>query len=134
MMNAGLRALVRQRAGDQCEYCCLRQEHLPVFRFHIDHIRPKKHGGSDDPTNLALACNSCNLHKGSNLTGIDPESGHVEPLFPPRNDTWETHFAWQGAFIVGRTPIGRTTIQVLNMNDPENVQLRIELIAHGQMG
>lgn len=133
-MDARLRALVRQRARDQCEYCGLRQEHLPVFRFHVDHIRPKKHGGSADPINLALACNSCNLHKGANLTGVDPESGHIEPLFHPRNDIWETHFERQGALIVGRTPIGRTTVQVLNMNDPENVQLRIKLIALGQLG
>lgn len=133
-MDARLRALVRQRARDRCEYCGLRQEHLPVFRFHIDHIRPKKHGGSDDPLNLALACNSCNLHKGPNLTGIDPESGHLEPLFHPHNDTWETHFERQGALIVGRTPKGRTTVQVLSMNDLENVQLRMELITHGQLG
>jgi len=133
-MDARLRVLVRQRAGDRCEYCGLRQEHLPVFRFHIDHIRPKKHGGNDDPLNLALACNSCNLHKGANLTGIDPESGHIEALFHPRNDTWETHFERQGALILGRTPIGRATVHALNMNDPENVQLRTELIIHGQLG
>lgn len=133
-MDAGLRTLVRRRARDQCEYCGLRQEHLPVFRFHIDHIRPKKHGGSDDPINLALACNSCNLHKGANLTGVDPESGHIEPLFHPRNDIWETHFERQDALLVGRTPIGRTTVQVLNMNDPENVQLRVKLITLGQLG
>ncbi len=133
-MDAGLRALVRQRAGNRCEYCGLRQEHLPLFRFHIDHIQPKKHGGSDDPVNLALACNSCNLHKGANLTGIDPESGRIEPLFHPRNDAWETHFERRGALMIGHTPKGRATVQVLNMNDPENVQLRTDLIAYGQLG
>ena len=133
-MDAELRALVRQRAENRCEYCGLRQEHLPVLRFHIDHIQPQKHGGNDDLVNLALACNSCNLHKGANLTGIDPESGRIEPLFHPRNDTWETHFERRGATIIGRTPKGRTTVRVLNMNDPENVQLRTELITHGQLG
>ena len=133
-MEAELRALVRQRAGNRCEYCSLRQEHLPVLRFHIDHIQPQKHGGTDDPVNLALACNSCNLHKGANLTGIDPESGRIEPLFHPRTDIWEAHFARRGAIIIGRTPKGRTTVRVLNMNDPENVQLRAELITHGQLG
>lgn len=132
-MDAELRGLVRQRAGNRCEYCGLRQEHLPVLRFHIDHIQPRKHGGHDDQLNLALACNSCNLHKGPNLTGIDPESGRIEPLFHPRHDTWETHFERQGAIIIGRTPKGRTTVRVLNMNDPENVQLRTELITHGQL-
>ena len=134
MIDAGLRALVRQRTGDRCKYCGLRQEHLPLLRFHIDHIQPKKHGGTDDPLNLALACNSCNLHKGTNLTGIDPEGDRIEPLFHPRNDTWEMHFERQGAIISGRTPKGRATVRVLNMNDPENVQLRTELITRGQLG
>jgi hypothetical protein len=132
-MNAGLRDLVRQRAGHRCEYCGLLQEHLPLIRFHIDHVQPKKHGGNDDPLNLALACHSCNLHKGTNLAGIDPENGYIEPLFHPRNDPWETHFERRGVVISGRTPKGRVTVQVLNMNDPENVQLRTELIARGQL-
>jgi len=132
-MDAELRAVVRQRARNRCEYCGLHQEHLPVLRFHIDHIQLQKDGGTDDAINLALACNSCNLHKGANLTGIDPESGHIEPLFHPRHDTWGTHFERRGALIIGRTPKGRTTVRVLNMNDPENVQLRTELLTHGQL-
>lgn len=71
-----------------------------MLRFHIDHVQPKKHGGTDNPVNLALACNSCNLHKGANLTGIDPENGRIEPLFHPRTDIWEAHFARRGALII----------------------------------
>lgn len=29
-----------------------------------DHIRPKAHGGSDDPGNLRLACGPCNNQRG----------------------------------------------------------------------
>lgn len=64
-MDAATRNLVRRRAGDRCEYCGLRQELSPLAALHMEHVRPKKHGGSDDPDNLALACVDCNLHKGS---------------------------------------------------------------------
>ena len=55
-MDAALRSLVRQRAGNRCEYCGIRQEHVPFAVFHIEHVIPKKHGGNDDPSNLAFAC------------------------------------------------------------------------------
>lgn len=31
--------------------------------YHIDHVLPIKHGGSNDRLNLQLLCESCNLHK-----------------------------------------------------------------------
>ena len=92
--------------------------------LHVEHIVPSKHGGSDSPDNLALACIDCNLHKGSNLTGIDPESGQLTELFHPRRHQWDDHFAWNGINIVGNTSIGRTTIRVLNMNSEDQLALR----------
>jgi len=130
-MDAALRNLVRQRAGNRCEYCGIWQQHVPFALVHIDHITPKKHGGDDDPSNLALACQHCNFHKGANLTGIDPESGNITPLFHPRNERWEAHFELRDIAIVGITPVGRATVQVLNMNAAERVQLRAELKARG---
>ena len=132
-MEAGRRALVRQRAGNRCEYCGLRQEVIPASRFHIEHIQAKKHGGTDDPANLGLACISCNLSKGPNLAGIDALSSNMVALFHPRQDLWATHFERIGALIVGRTPTGRATVAVLNMNAPENVDLRAKLLAHGKL-
>jgi len=41
-------------------------------------------------------CNYCNLHKSSNLTGIDPQTGQIARLFHPRTDRWEQHFAFDG--------------------------------------
>ena len=63
-MDATVRDLVRRRAGDRCEYCQLKQEHLPFATFHLEHIIPRKHGGTDAPANLALACDRCNASKG----------------------------------------------------------------------
>ena len=123
-MNEATKALVREHAGNRCEYCQLNQDESPLAVLHIEHIIPKKHGGTDETDNLALACIDCNLHKGSNLTGIDPETDEVTELFHPRRHEWEDHFEWKGIFIVGRTPIGRTTIRVFNMNSDDQLSFR----------
>jgi 5-methylcytosine-specific restriction endonuclease McrA len=123
-MNATLRALVRERAGERCEYCGLHQDDSPLALLHVEHIVPKVHGGSDDPGNLALACVDCNLHKGPNLTGIDPVTGQVVALFHPRRQHWDEHFARQGSRILGRTPTGRTTVRLLRMNSDDQLALR----------
>lgn len=93
--------------------------------MHIEHVRPRKHGGTDEEENLSLACIDCNLRKGPNLTGIDPETSSVTRLFHPRQDSWETHFEWRGIHIFGRTPIGRTTVQVLELNSDDRLDLRL---------
>jgi hypothetical protein len=129
-MDAQLRQSVRARAGYQCEYCRLPQE-FSELRFHIEHIIPRQHGGCDESDNLALACPDCNLRKGPNLTGIDPQAGAVVRLFHPRRDVWSDHFGYEGPSIVGTTAIGRTTASLLEMNDPERRRVR-ELIANIQ--
>ncbi len=100
--------------------------------MHIEHIVAKQHLGNDDPVNLALACNHCNLHKGPNLSGVDPDSGQIVPLFNPHADTWGEHFTLQGPWIVGLTPVGRATVQVLAMNAPDLIDLRNDLLMLGE--
>jgi hypothetical protein len=108
-MTAELRQQVRERANHCCEYCGL-AEAASVLPFHIEHVIPKQHRGETITENLALSCPSCNLHKGPNLTGIDPDSGIICHLFHPRRDLWSEHFNVHGAHIVGISPVGRTTI------------------------
>ena len=124
-MDAATRNAVRRRAGDRCEYCGLHQAQSPLAVLHVEHIVPKKHGGTDDLDNLALACVDCNLHKGANVAGYDPATGALSELFHPRHHVWTDHFRWQGVLIVGKTPIGRTTVAVLHINSEEQIQLRI---------
>jgi 5-methylcytosine-specific restriction endonuclease McrA len=126
-MDAATRGQVRSRAENRCEYCRLLQDALPVATFHIEHITPKQHGGTDDLSNLALACFHCNQHKGPNLAGIDPQTAQIIPLFDPRTQLWHEHFAVQGTEIIGLTPTGRTTVRVLAMNADVQKQLRTEL-------
>lgn len=127
-MDTATRAFVRERSGDRCEYCLLRQEYCD-FTHHVEHILSKQHGGRDTAENLALACHRCNLRKGPNLTGVDPVTGELVPLFHPRRDRWGEHFVFQDTRIEGLTPIGRATVQVLAMNDARRLELRSELLA-----
>jgi len=131
-MDAKLREFVRERAGLRCEFCRLPQA-FSELRFHIEHVIPRQHRGSDEADNLALACPACNLHKGTNLTGIEPDTGQVVALFNPRADRWEGHFALEGLRVVGRTPKGRTTAWLLDMNDEARLRVRAILQSIGEL-
>lgn len=133
MIDAEVRELVRSRAGNRCEYCRLRQQGLPFSTFQVEHIIPRKHGGDDDPINLALSCDRCNASKGANLTGIDPVTGEITALFNPRIHPWEEHFSLSELTLVGLTAVGRTTVRVLNMNEARRVRLRAVLERYGYL-
>lgn len=92
--------------------------------FHIEHVRPRAAGGSDDPDNLALACPGCNLKKGDRSTATDPDTGQVVPLFHPRADRWPDHFAWDGPRVVGLSPVGRAVVAAFDLNHPRRVRIR----------
>jgi hypothetical protein len=130
-MNEAIRHFVRDRAAGRCEYCRLSQtfHDLP---FQVEHIIAKKHKGDDDAANLAFSCYNCNAYKGPNIAGIDPQTQQLTRLFHPRTDRWEDHFSWVGPELIGLTDVGRTTIEVLRMNQEENLALRRLLIALGE--
>ena len=108
------------------------QAATPLIPFHVEPIVSKQHGGTDDPSGLALACdrcNRCNAYKGPNLTSIDPNTRAVVALFSPRRDVWTDHFVVRTGEILGLTPAGRATVRLLNMNAPRRVELRREWMA-----
>jgi hypothetical protein len=105
---------------------------LPFTTFHVEHVTARRHGGADDLANLALACDRCNAFKGSDLTGIDAQTGEVARLFNPRTQVWEDHFSFDGPMIAGRTAIGRVTTQVLSLNAPPRLRLRARLLANDE--
>lgn len=105
------------------------QAATPLIPFHFEHIVSKQHGGTDDPSGLALACDRWhggNAYKGPNLTSIDPDTRAVAALFDPRRDVWSDHFVVRGGQILGLTPTGRATVRLLNMNASRRVELRVE--------
>lgn len=119
-----------ERAGSVCEYCRLPQSGSRL-RFHVEHIVARQHGGAAESSNLAIACPRCNLHKGPNLSGVDPQTGNKVWLYHPRRQDWHRHFFWDGPLLAGRTAIGRATVSVLSINEPGAVELRQELIEEG---
>jgi len=131
-MDAAVRNLVRERSGNRCEYCRLPQACYDLT-FHIEHVVASQHQQDDHPSNLALACDRCNLHKGTNLVTIDHETGKQLPLFNPRTDSWDEHFTFVDAEIVGKSPTGRATARLLQMNSERRLLLRKRLFSSGEL-
>ena len=131
-LSQAQRRLVYARAGNCCEYCRESATSTTVS-FHVDHIRPLKHGGTDDEDNLCLACFNCNMYKSHDLTGIDPETDEITPLYHPRQQTWADHFRLESDMrITGLSPEGRTTVRVMQMNLEERVESRQALAELGE--
>jgi hypothetical protein len=126
MMDAALRAFVRERAGHRCEYCRLHEDDDEFFAFRVEHVIAKQHGGLDNLGMLCWAWAECNWAKGPNLAGL--LAGKLYPLFNPRTQNWHRHFRWEHTILVGKTKTGIVTVQVLNINDPARVMLRENLL------
>jgi hypothetical protein len=74
----------------------------------------------------------------ANLTGIDPQTRRITPLFHPRSDRWVDHFALSvgtsvalGIEIKGLTAVGRATVVVLGMNAEFRQMVRYKLWREG---
>jgi hypothetical protein len=130
MMNAALRAFVRERAGRRCEYCRLHEDDSDYLSFHVEHVVARQHGGTDDPDILCFACAECNRAKGPNVAGLF--GGKVYRLFNPRKQSWQRHFRWENTILVGKTFSGKVTVKVLNINAPSRVMLRDNLLLEGR--
>ena len=101
------------------------------MRFEVDHVIATQHHGETTADNLCVACFACNRRKGPNLAGRDELTGALIPLFHPRRDEWEAYFEWQGPTLIGKSPIGHVTIDVLAINLPRRVDHRAALIVEG---
>ena len=116
---------ISRRASRRCEYF-LAPETVFNYRFEVKHIHPQVRGGLTELENLALACRCCNSFKAAFTTGVDPETGESVPLFHPRQQTWEDHFAFdpESGTLLGLTPTGQATIVRLDMNDEMQLEAR----------
>ncbi len=125
--------LVAERAGHRCEYC-----HAPevIFNipFEVDHIVPQAKGGADEPSNWALACRACNLHKSDVTDGLDPVTNERVLLFNPREQKWQDHFAARSEppfRLEGKTSAGRVTVAQIRMNAPLQLEARAQWVELG---
>jgi len=124
-------ALVIDRAGDRCEYCGLSQFGQEAT-FHIDHVIPRAANGPTIAANLALACVSCSLRKGTKQVEVDPETGETAVLFNPRSMVWDEHFRWDEVHVVPLSSTGRVTVVALSLNRPVILSIRREEVERGR--
>ncbi|QDT39153.1 HNH endonuclease [Stratiformator vulcanicus] len=129
-LPAAIRQQVVERANQQCEYCGIPQEQT-IAPHEVDHIRSLKHGGRSETENLCLACFYCNSFKGSDIATIDPSTDELVRLFSPRLDRRDEHFRWEMTELVGRTPVRRGTVTLLQINLPERREHRRLLARFG---
>jgi HNH endonuclease len=127
-----LRDFVIQRAAYRCEYCQTPMW-LTGIPHEIDHITPRAKNGTTTEDNLCLACSSCNGFKHSRTHGQDPGTKQEVALFHPRQQVWFQHFVWSevGTHIVGLTPCGRATIELLRLNHDLIVTARAIWVSAG---
>ena len=127
-----LRARVRTQACERCGYC-LAPQRLVLGWLEIEHIIPSARGGSDEESNLWLACRLCNNFKGVQTQGRDPATGRRIGLFNPRRQQWSRHFRWSndGTRILGQTARGRATMIALQLNNVLAVMVRREWVTAG---
>jgi len=113
------------RANHRCEYCQA-PEVVFNFPFEVEHIIPISRQGANNKANLALACRSCNLRKGTRISGSLPDSNTEVRLFHPRENQWSEHFQVdvESGKIRGMTPVGEVTVEYLAMNSPAQVAAR----------
>ncbi|HLZ51372.1 MAG TPA: HNH endonuclease signature motif containing protein [Candidatus Acidoferrum sp.] len=121
--SEALSRAVRSRAHGRCQYC-LMHESLQGATFHVEHVIPQSKGGESTLENLALACPGCNLHKTDKTTAADPPTGEQVALFHPLRHLWSEHFQFKGYEIEGRTPVGRATVAMLDLNHSRRLRVR----------
>jgi len=124
-ITAAQRRFVAQRANYCCEYCLSQHEFSPD-PFSIEHIIPQSKGGTDELENLALACQGCNNKKYNHTQARDPVTGETVTLYHPRQHSWSEHFTWNEDYrlLIGLTPIGRATIERIQLNRSGVMNLR----------
>ena len=131
--RSSLRDTVERRANGCCEYCRSPAKYA-TQRFALEHIIPRSQGGATSLDNLALACQGCNNHKYNKIKSGDPVTTQLVDLFHPRTQRWQDHFTWDEHFerILGLTATGRATVEALQLNRPELINLRQLLYVAGE--
>ncbi|MEH2318166.1 HNH endonuclease [Nostoc sp.] len=78
---------VRTAARNLCGYC-LSPQRLVMARLEIEHIIPISKDGTNDESNLWLACPLYNRYKSDKTIGLDPQTSEIVKLFNPRTQVW----------------------------------------------
>ncbi len=120
-----IQRVVVERAKGYCEYCLLPVAFSPAS-FNFEYIIPVVKQGETTLSNLAFSCGGCSAHKKDKVEALDPLTRQLSPLFNPRTAIWSDNFQWNDddSQIVGTSPAGRATAQLLKVNRIGNINLR----------
>lgn len=110
-----LRRLVKERAGNCCEYCHINLD-LSPYPPEIDHIIAEKHDGETTEDNLCLSCGFCNRNKGPDVGSYD----RVTKTFVFA--VWADHFLLKGGHLEPLTPQGRVMVKILRLKTKIELQ------------
>ena len=91
---------VFDRDGRICRYCGSDEEPL-----HIDHIIPRKVGGTHDLDTLQVLCKACNLRKSSKDEGVFLAQTATPPVFSSRISPMQSEPMLDSPFTVRPNPI-----------------------------
>lgn len=116
MIEEVIKGHMLAQAGYRCEYC---KRLLTAINFDFDHVWPESRGGLTVVNNLAISCKRCNENKKNHVEWIDPVTGATYPLFNPRTMRWEDHFRQARDEVIGISPIGRASANILFHSTPQ---------------
>ncbi|MCP9764357.1 HNH endonuclease [Lacihabitans soyangensis] len=125
-LSQATKVFVAERANYRCEYCLI-SENLSFYKFQIEHIISIKHDGDDQRENLAYCCPECNYSKGTDIGTFIHNK--LTRFFNPRTDNWMDHFTIKNGEIIGKTDIGKATVNILKFNQIDRLIFRNQLIS-----
>jgi hypothetical protein len=79
-------------------------------------------------SNLAYACPDCNYAKGSDIGTFAQDDETLVRFFNPRTDTWKDHFGLNDSVIMGKTEIGKATVDIFKFNEIDRLIFRQQLV------
>jgi 5-methylcytosine-specific restriction endonuclease McrA len=92
----------KQRVFDRDGRICRYSDEEPL---HIDHIIPRKVGGTHDLDNLQVLCKACNLRKSSKEEGVFLAQTATPPVFSSRISPMQSEPMLDSPFTVRPNPI-----------------------------
>lgn len=111
---------LRDEFAFQCVYCLIRERASREGHkvFGVDHIIPQTANPAlvSDYDNLVYSCNRCNSARGTQSGVLDPCKSAYSDHMRVRAD----------GFVEGLTKPGKVHIEVLDLNEPDLVEFRVE--------
>lgn len=122
---------IRQRFDYRCAYCGVHERDVGS-ELEVEHFHPRSKGGSDDIDNLIYSCSACNRFKANYWPTAD--APHHLHLLHPLHDDHQTHVdLLDDGRLTGLTKRGRFHIEILHLNRPQLVILRLRRIQQKQL-